>query len=79
MAKLREQRPEEALAEEKMQRDRGAQKAAPTRREYEVFDFSNPSDVAEYKRVNQPIKRTQEKRPGRGPLGREAATRYEGT
>jgi hypothetical protein len=35
----------------------------------DVFDFSNPSDVEEYKRVNQPIKKTQTKRPSREGFG----------
>jgi hypothetical protein len=38
-----------------------------------VFDFSNPADVKEYKRLSQPIRRTQTKRPSRGGSGyREA-------
>jgi hypothetical protein len=38
-----------------------------------VFDFSNPADVEEYKRLSQPIRRTQTKRPSRGGPGyREA-------
>jgi hypothetical protein len=35
----------------------------------DVFDFSNPRDVEEYKGVNKPIKRTHTKRPSREGFG----------
>jgi hypothetical protein len=38
----------------------------------DVFDFGNPEDVEEYIRLNQPIKRTQAKRPSREGLGYRA-------
>jgi hypothetical protein len=36
----------------------------------DVFDFSNPGDVEEYKRLHQPIDRTHTKRPSREGLPR---------